>query len=215
MKRMMAAAVLGLLCVSAKQEEGFQPVFNGKDFSGLKFFFSKTDHDPMKTFRVEDGIIKCSGRPYGYMVTEKKYKDFILKFDWKFVRPEGIKDEKKFRGNSGYLLFIQKIDGSVYKNWPRTLELQGRWWDVAKVFALGIKAKHTSDNEARERARKPLGEWNTYEIVSKDGIVTGTVNGIKITTVTDHDFNGKAGHIGFQSEGAEIHWKNIRIKVPD
>ena len=40
------------------------------------------------TFKVEDETIKCSGRSFGYMYTEKQYKDLILEFDWKFVKPE-------------------------------------------------------------------------------------------------------------------------------
>ena len=56
---------------------------------------------------------------------------------------------------------------------------------------------------------KPVGEWNTTEIICQDGAITSKVNGKDVDT-------GKGdlteGVIGFQSEGAEIHFKNIRIK---
>lgn len=215
MMKLAWAAVLGFLCVRAQEEEkGFEKLFNGKDLSGWKFFFAKPkDHDPAKSFTVKDDTVHCSGQPNGYMYTEKKYKDFVLRFDWKYVRPEGLADDMKYGGNSGYLLFVQEIDGSIFGAWPKSLELQGRWKDVAQVFNLGIKSKNAYDASSREKARKPLGEWNTYEIVSKDGVVTGTVNGIKITTVTNIDPAPQPGHICFQSEGGEIQWRNIRIKA--
>jgi hypothetical protein len=202
-----------LLLAGQEDEKDFTPLFNGKDFTGWKFFFSKKDYDPMQTFSVKDGTIHNMGKPNGYMYTEKKYQDFILRFDWRYIRPADLQDDMKYGGNSGYLLFVQQIDGSVYGAWPKCLEFQGRWKDVAQIFPLGIKAEYKVDKEAREKARKPLGEWNTYEIVSKDNVVTGTVNGVKITTVTKHDLQGMPGHICFQSEdGGEIEWKNIRLK---
>lgn len=214
MKALAIATLAGLLAAAPQEDEkDFAPLFNGKDHTGFKFFFAKKkDHDPAQTYKIVDGTIQCSGKPFGYMYTEKKYKNFVMRWEWKFVKPEGLTDDMKYGGNSGYLLSIQEIDGSVYGDWPKTLELQGRWKDVAQVFALGIKAKSKSDKEAREKARKPLGEWNTYEIKSTDEMITATVNGVKITEVTEYDFKGKPGHIGFQSEGGEIHWKNIRIK---
>jgi len=182
-------------------EEGFTPLFNGKDMSGWKF----CKDDASKAFEAKDGAIVCGGRPNGYMYTEKSYKDFTLRFDWRYKRPEGLEDESKFGGNSGYLLWIQD-----HKVWPRSLEVQGMNKNAGAIIPIGVKAKFESDEATRTKARKPVGEWNAMEIVGKGGTVTVTLNGTEVTTVSECDV--KEGPIGFQSEGAEIHWRNIRIK---
>ncbi len=69
----------------------------------------------------------------------------------------------------------------------------------------------TVDTEARKRAVHPVGEWNTVEIVSKDGQVRSYLNGTLVSTVSHHEYT-EAGYIGFQSEGAKIYWRNISIK---
>ena len=83
----------------------------------------------------------------------------------------------------------------------------GRHFDVLHApFA----ANAIEDNEARPRVNKPLGEWNSVEIVSANGQVKSSLNGVLVSTVSEHEYT--AGHIGFQAEGSEIAWRNIRIK---
>ena len=95
------------------------------------------------------------------------------------------------------------------------METQGRNFDAGKIFWMGAKdkAKNKSvwDKAARDKAVKPVGEWNSYEVVVRGQSVVVTINGVKVTEITSHEYPAK-GHIGFQSEGVEIHWKNIRIK---
>jgi hypothetical protein len=205
------AAVAALMAGLQAGEEGFTPLFNGKDLDGWKFHLKKKDHDPSTTFKVEGGTVVCTGKPYGYMYTEGSYLNFTLRFDWRYKKPEGLEDESKFKGNSGYLLFVTQHD-EVLGVWPTSLECQGMFADVGTIIPIGKKsAKFTYDREARNKAVKPLGEWNSYEIAAKDGTVTISINGTEVTKVTEHAYAAK-GSIGFQSEGAEIHWKNIRIK---
>lgn len=209
----LCLAVLAPALVSAgsAQDEGFETLFNGKDFTGWKFFMGKADADPTKTFSVQDGAVICTGKPAGYMYTEKKYKDCTLRFDYRFKRPADLAEDAKFKGNSGYLFFVND-----HKVWPYSLETQGMDRSVGDIFFIGAKDKsknkHKVDAEARKKALKPVGEWSSYEVVVKDGTVTVSVNGTKITTVESHEWP-EPGYIGFQSEGVEIHWKNIRIKA--
>jgi type 1 glutamine amidotransferase len=188
-----------------KKEEGFVQLFNGKDFTGWKFHFDEKGADPTKTFSVRDGAIVCTGKPAGYMYTEKSYREFTLHFDWRYARPADLEDDSKFPGNSGYLLFIQK-----HEVWPRSIEVQGMNRDVAGIIPIKTEAKFETDAQTRERERKPVGEWNTMWINVKGGRITVYLNGELVSTVTEYE--PKEGPIGFQSEGAEIHWRNIRIR---
>jgi 3-keto-disaccharide hydrolase len=196
-----------LLLLPQDDEKGFVPVFNGKDLTGLKFQFEAKDVDPSKTFSVKEGTLVCTGSPNGYWYAEGPYRDFTLRFEWRYKRPEGLTDEEKFTGNSGYLLFVTE-----HKIWPRGIEVQGMNRDVAGIIPIACKeeTKSTTDAEARKKARKPVGEWNSMEIVAKGGRIEARLNGTLVSTVTEHPF--KEGAIGFQSEGAEIHWRNVRIR---
>ena len=208
---LMTAVALFCTTTTAAEEKkdggGFKPLFNGKNFEGWKFELGKAD--PEKTFKVKDGIIVVSGNPNGYFYTDKSYKNYILRFDWRYKRPKGLEDDEKFGGNSGLLVAIQE----PHKVWPKCVEVQGMNKEHGRIFGLGkFEAKFNFDAKALKKARKPVGEWNTTEVLVKDGAITSKVNGAQIST-------GKSdlteGPFGFQSEGAEIHFKNIKIKVLD
>ena len=69
------------------------------------------------------------------------------------------------------------------------------------------------DNDVRLRVNKPIGEWNSVEIIAKDGMVKAFLNGALITTIPDHPVE-QPGHIAVQIQGAPMYWRNFRIK-PD
>ena len=60
-----------------------------------------------------------------------------------------------------------------------------------------------------QHAERPLGEWNEYEIIVDHTTVILNVNGEMLNTAWD--VLETAGKIGLQSEGAEIHFRNIRL----
>jgi len=74
-----------------------------------------------------------------------------------------------------------------------------------------VKCTRTFDKEAADKARKPVGEFNKVEIDVKGGDMVIKLNGTVVSTVGKCELTD--GAIGFQSEGAETHWKNIRIRV--
>jgi hypothetical protein len=182
---------------------GFTPLFNGKDLSGFKTVLDPkaADADPAQTWAVEDGMIRCTGKPTGYFYTDASYSNYVLRYDWRY--PAGSPPSS----NSGCLVHIQ----SPHVVWPRSVEPQGRYMDHGKLFFIKVKGMDaTFDEEAQRRALKPMGEWNTTEITcDSKGMVSVKLNGVPVSS-------GKSelaeGPIGWQSEGAEIHFRNILIK---
>lgn len=196
-------------------EKGFVSLFNGTDLSGFKFLLGNNcaprpegcgQTEPGSTFQVEDGIIYCSGKPHGYMYTDKKYLNFTLRLEYRFDRYPDTESDDTFYGNSGYLLFITK-----HAVWPKMIEIQGQNYNVLSVIPVDSKAKFQVDDEARRRSLKPVGQWNSVEIVSKDGQVRSYLNGTLVSVISEHEFK-EPGYIGFQSEGAQIYWRNVRIR---
>ena len=73
--RFVAAVSLSAASATAeeKAEDGFRPLFNGKDLSG----WVPVNTAP-STWSVRDGMIVCSGQPTGELRTERMYQNFIM-----------------------------------------------------------------------------------------------------------------------------------------
>jgi uncharacterized protein (TIGR03000 family) len=186
-------------------ESGFVSLFNGKDLSGWKTVPEKAD----KTFTVKDSMIVVSGNPNGYFYTDKSFQNYILKFDWRYKRLDGLEDESKFQGNSGLLVHIQE----PHKVWPKCIEVQGMNLNhgmLIPVSGAKLASGAKFDKEALTKARHKVGEWNTTEVTVKDGAINAKVNGAEVSS---GNFDLPGGPFGFQSEGAELHFKNIVIKT--
>ena len=107
--------------------------------------------------------------------------------------------------------FIRALNEASYQG-PLAVEWKdhGMNRDHGRIIPVsGAKATSKFDRAALQKARKPIGEWNTTEATIQDGNILAKVNGSAVDT-------GKCdlteGQIGFQSEGAAIEFKNIRIK---
>lgn len=158
------------------------------------------------TWRIEDGIIICNGNPAGYIRTENDYTNYVLKLEWRF------NPVTKQAGNSGVLLRLIGED----KVWPKSVEAQlmsgnaGDFWNIGDFGMKTDPARLNGRNTKKLRvAERPVGEWNEYEIIVNGGDVRVIVNGDEINHAWDVDI--VSGKIGLQSEGAEIHFRNIRL----
>ena len=182
-------------------DAGFKDLFNGKNMDGWKTQLPK-DADPAKTWSVKEGTIVCTGKPNGYFYTDKSFKNYVLKYDWKYIKPEA---GQKSSFNSGALIHIQE-----HKVWPKCVEVQGANANHGTLYFLSCKKIEANyDKAAKDKATHPIGEWNTTEITCKaDGTISAKING---TQVASGKSDLTEGPIGFQSEGAEIHFRNIKI----
>jgi hypothetical protein len=186
---------------AAAEEKGYAKLFNGRNMDE----FTLVGVTPA-TYKVQDGVIVCSGQPNGYFATKKSYRNYLLKFDWRYARPAGLAKDSDFGGNSGLLLHIT----GEHKVWPKCVEAQLMNKDAGNILMLGATGTPKKDGEAQAKAIKPVGEWNHQEVVCQDGKMTVSINGAQIATAEGIDL--KEGPIGFQSEGAEIHFRDLQIK---
>jgi mono/diheme cytochrome c family protein len=196
-------------------EKGFERLFNGKDLTGWRFVVGANcrrrpdgcgGDKPGGTFKIENGTILNTGSPHGYMYTAKKYWNFTFRLEYRMNPYEGMESDDDLFTNTGYFLFVNE-----HGVWPETLEIQGKN-DFEMSLALGAaESTFKFDDAARVRARKPAGQWNAIQIVSKDGQVWTYLNGTQITHVTKHPFTNP-GYIALQVESGPVHWRNIRIR---
>ncbi len=161
----------------------------------------------VESLAIKDGEISLTGKPTGYFATKAKYKNYRLKFEWRYDRPADLKADAAFQGNSGLLIHIDGPD----KVWPRCLEVQLMNADAGNIFAIGGKVRASKDPEAQIKAIKPVGEWNSQVVECRDGTVSCSINGVEISRA-----NGAVPHegrIGWQSEGSAIHLRKITIQA--
>ena len=192
-------------------------LFNGKDFTGWTFF-ERGNTDPMKTWSISDGLLHCTGKPTGYMRTEKSYSNFVVTVEWRF----STNMTKAI--NTGVCVFMQDRDANTPTNlvWGNSIECQGKhdhmgdfwlWGDMKANEAInmgknGIKMLLPSNESA-------VGEWTTFQCVCKGNTVEIIVNGKSMNKITGVDVS--SGYIGLQSEGGPWEARKISIEplTPD
>ena len=170
--------------------------------------FDAFDAQPETWTATTDGIA-CSGKPKGYLYSKKPYQNFTWRLEYRFPRPENLKDEAKFKGNTGFLVYIT----GEQKLWPMCLEVQGKHLQMAAVKENGGAQPVTveDDDSARQKSRKPVGQWNAIEITSKNGELKVSLNGTPISR-SQPDFLSE-GSIGIQAEDHPFEIRRMRIRI--
>ena len=203
-------------------EPGFERIFNGRDFSGLRITLRPScgappdgcvQTEPGTVFSVADDELRCDCTIHGLITTVKKYLYFDLRFDYRWDRPADWEGPPwLFQPSNGTLIFVQSAD-----LWPKSIEIEGHERDLVEAVGVYVPIQKTYDHAAVRGAQREIGEWNSIRIVSaRDGTVKSYVNGILGSTVTQHEFVALGGgHIAFQSQGWKIRWRNMRIKADE
>ena len=183
-------------------------LWNGRDLTGWKPFTNDKNADPAKTWSVADGVIRCAGKPSGYLRTEADYANYLLHVEWRW--PEQ-------GGNNGVLIHMSGPDNV----WPKSLECQlhsgnaGDFWVIGGVETnehakAGQRVKGRRTIKLKDSSEKPLGQWKTYEIICKDNWVVVLVNGVVQNIATKCSVT--SGKICLQSEGTGLEFRNIYIE---
>lgn len=167
----------------------------------------------------EEGVV-CFGNPIGVVKSEKLYENFLLHVEWKHMDPGG---------NSGTFVWSQAIPGEnrlpdgvevqmLELDWVNLNTRNGKKPPEAYVhgelFGVG-GVEIVPDNPRGVRSKsienlcKGRGEWNTYDVVCVDGVIKLSVNGTFVNGISKA--TQKKGHICLESEGAEIHFRNLTV----
>lgn len=210
---LLSLLVLTVSCVFSQQ---FKPLFNGKNLDGW-YSFLKTNgkNDPDTVFSVTEGLLKITGKEFGYIVTEKSFTNFHLITEFKWGAKKYPPRENRVRDN-GILYHVTATD----KVWPRSIECQiqegdcGDFWLIDSVTIVTDTGRTAPTRNTRIVKKinneKPTGEWNRIEVISRDGKCTHIVNGVIVNEGTEASL--RSGRILIQSEGAEIFYRRIDIK---
>jgi hypothetical protein len=181
------------------KEEGFAPLFNGKDLDGWVVMGNKAG------FQVKDGIIHSDGATGGnWLRTEKEYGDFVLKVEWRVSK----------NGNSG--VFIRSAEKDA--PWVTGYEVQISNEPRDDAHCTGSLYGYAA---VKPRPDETADKWHTFEIHCKGPHITVIADGVKCIDF-DQSKSEKTkdkprkGYIGLQDshspKGHYIQYRNIRIK---
>lgn len=176
---------------------GYKHLFNGKDLTGW------TIHGTEKWY-VENGELVCESGPdkqYGYLSTNKSYKNFMLSLNFKL----------EANGNSG--VFIRSgIQGTKISGWQIEVAPSGHHTGgIYESYGRGWLIQPKPEDEKILNATK----WNHMRIQVKGDEVTTWLNDKQIVFLKDEKIGEGDGFIALQIHdggGIKVRWKDIKIK---
>lgn len=202
---LFAFAAFIVLSSGCTQDNG--KIFNGKDLSNWNFVVENDAVPGDQVYTVKDGQISIKGEPLGYMYTKEKYDDFTLELEYKWAVEAS---------NSGIFVLIEDPKNPFATG----IEIQlaaGKAGDFV-LLAGSDMLEYTLPEGVTERPKFPViakkqpsselpaEEWNKVRITVKDSVIDVYVNGVHQNTGTG---TVREGHIGLQSEGKEILFRNL------
>ncbi len=192
-----------------ERAEGFIALFNGRNldnWTGNK-----------KSYVVEDGmiVIKPENGSGGNLYTSSEYADFNFRFEFQLTPAanNGLGIRTPLEGDAAYVgMELQILDNTA----PVYADLQPYQYHGSVYGVIPAKRDYL----------KPVGEWNSEEVIVQGTKVKVILNGTVIVdgdiadardkgTMDQNDHPGlknKTGHIGFLGHGSVVKFRNIRIK---
>ncbi len=197
MKTKLIFAVVALFLMQLGYAQETINLFNGENLDGW------INHGEEKWY-VENGELICESGPkagYGYLGTEKFYKNFELTLDFK----------QENNGNSG--VFIRStFEGTKVSGWQvEVAPPEHATGGIYESYGRGWLIKPEAE---KDKALK-MGEWNTMKILVNGDTITTWLNGTEMVNLTDEKIGAGEGSIALQIHdggGIRVKWRNIKLK---
>lgn len=196
MKRIFLALLLLISCSVYAQKA--KSIFNGKNLKGW------TAHGTEKWY-VENGELVCESGPdkqYGYLSTNKAYKNFELT----------LKFKQEANGNSG-VFFRSSIEGTKISGWQcEVAPLNSHTGGIYESYGRGWLIQPKAEDEKWLK----VDEWNELKLVVKGDEVTTFLNGHQMIYIKDEKIGKGEGFIALQIHdggGIKMRWKDIKVRL--
>jgi hypothetical protein len=172
-------------------------IFNGKNLDGWKIYGTEK-------WYVEGGELICESGPdkgYGYLATEKFYKNFELELEFFLLA----------NGNSG-VFFRSTIEGTKITGWQCEVEPAGA--ESGGIYESYGRGWLIKPDESVRHAQKE-GQWNKMKIRVVGDQVTSWINGVEMISLKDEKIGKANGSIALQIHdggGIKVKWRNLMIQ---
>jgi Domain of Unknown Function (DUF1080) len=175
-------------------------LFNGTDLSGWKVY------DTEKWY-VEGGNLICesgSDKGYGYLATEKHYKNFELTLQFK----QGAK------GNSGVFIRSNIAEGTTkISGWQ--VEVAEPNHDTGGIYESYGRGWLIQIPDKKENILE-FGKWNKMKIIAEGNRIRTYLNGQEMVDFSDEKIGAGIGSIALQIHdggGIKVRWRKLKIKT--
>ena len=172
------------------------------------------------TWQMKKDELICFGHPIGVIRSGKKYSNFLLHIEWKHMEAGGNSgtfvwsdadpgDNRLPNGVEVQMLELDWVNQHIKDGvTPPIAYVHGELFGVGGVETVPDNPRGNRSKSIENRC-KGKGEWNTYDVVCVDGTIKLSVNGKFVNGISRS--TQKSGYICLESEGAEIHFRNIKI----
>jgi hypothetical protein len=196
MTKIFLAFLVLLSCTAHAQKA--KSIFNGKNLKGW------TAHGTEKWY-VQNGELVCESGPdkqYGYLSTDKAYKNFELT----------LKFKQEANGNSG-VFFRSSIEGTKISGWQcEVAPLNSHTGGIYESYGRGWLIQPKAEDEKWLK----VDEWNELKLVVKGDEVTTYLNGHQMIYIKDEKIGKGEGFIALQIHdggGIKVRWKEIKVRL--
>ncbi|GAB3577488.1 hypothetical protein GCM10027578_45260 [Spirosoma luteolum] len=189
-------SLLAVLAFTAPTKKAIR-LFNGKNLTGWKAYGTEK-------WYVDNGELVCESGPdkqYGYLATEKFYKNFDLTLQFK----------QEANGNSG-VFFRSTIEGTKVSGWQ--VEVAPPNHDTGGIYESYGRGWLVQIPDEKESILK-AGEWNTMRIRVEGDHVQTFLNGQPMVDLNDAKIGAGEGSIALQIHdggGIKVRWRDIVLK---
>ena len=173
-------------------------LFNGKSLKGWKIYGTEK-------WYVDNGELICESGPdkkYGYLATEKFYKNFDLSLEFK----------QEANGNSG-VFFRSTIEGTKISGWQ--VEVAPPNHDTGGIYESYGRNWLVQIPDEKETILKP-GEWNKLRIRVEGDHVQTYLNGESMVDFHDEKIGRGDGSVALQIHdggGIKVRWRNLKLQT--
>lgn len=194
------------ICAAAPVEEGYTGLFDGTLASFEKWKLS----GPGSFGRItDDCTLRGSGGLGLLWYTPTKFDSYSLKLDWKLVADH----------NGGVFVGFPDPGNDPFVAVNKGYEIQIDATDAADRTTGAIYTFQGANPEAVTAALKPVGSWNSYEIIVQGQTIKVVLNGTVVNEFvsTDPARDISKGFVGIQNHGngEAVSYRDIRIKKID
>lgn len=236
MSKRILQFLIAIACTASLAKAADKPkvikLLGGKNLDGFYTFIRNSadrkkapdlNKDPDKVYTFKDGVLRVSGQHMGYLATKKNYGNYRLVAEFKWGKKTW---DGKGRARDAGLFFNASGDDVLFMKSQECQLLEGGTGDLCLIRGADLAARGTSGVKRYDRpgkgewknqlgfrgpdeVEKPLGDWNTIEIINRNGRIKLSINGRVM--VDGKQADPKSGKILIQSNNAELFYRRLDL----
>lgn len=155
---------------------------------------------------LTDGVLRCSGRGFGYLRQREQVSDFRLELEYRFPK----------NGNSGIGIRTVPFTGPLETRPSQAAYEVQLLSDAGTVPNRGSCCSLYGHEQPKKNTSRPVGEWNEVVIECTGPRIRIDHNGVQViefdqSSREDTAKKPLAGSVSLQNHGSQVEFRTIRL----